>query len=174
MLRATVRNRIGRGRPGARVSALAESNRGAASDHLPRRFLCQRVAHEVAYWCLAGAKRRLLEDYGYWYSPDGRNAEEQAAFELAEVEPQAPEWIFSDACGFTFHLSVDNLLGGSTRLEPFESAVGDRKRRHLTRGLPARAETFRRALLDASSTGVESRLDLSRLWAHSLESDHQA
>jgi hypothetical protein len=37
--------------------------------------------HEVAHWCLAGTRRRLLEDYGYWYRPDGRNREEQEAFE---------------------------------------------------------------------------------------------
>ena len=23
--------------------------------------------HEVAHWCLAGARRRALQDYGYWY-----------------------------------------------------------------------------------------------------------
>ena len=23
--------------------------------------------HEIAHWCIAGERRRLLEDYGYWY-----------------------------------------------------------------------------------------------------------
>ena len=23
--------------------------------------------HEIAHWCVAGPKRRLLEDFGYWY-----------------------------------------------------------------------------------------------------------
>ena len=25
--------------------------------------------HESAHWCIAGAQRRLLEDFGYWYLP---------------------------------------------------------------------------------------------------------
>ena len=33
--------------------------------------------HEVAHWCVAGRRRRQLPDYGYWYSPDGRDAEQQ-------------------------------------------------------------------------------------------------
>lgn len=30
--------------------------------------------HEISHWCIAGEERRLVEDYGYWYEPDGRNA----------------------------------------------------------------------------------------------------
>jgi len=67
--------------------------------------------HEVAHWCLAGAERRTREDYGYWYAPDGRDGTQQAEFERVEARPQALEWIFSDACGFDFHLSADNLEG---------------------------------------------------------------
>jgi elongation factor P hydroxylase len=33
--------------------------------------------HEIAHWCVAGQARRLLEDYGYWYCPDGRNMQQQ-------------------------------------------------------------------------------------------------
>ena len=29
------------------------------------------VLHELAHWCVAGRERRKLEDYGYWYVPDG-------------------------------------------------------------------------------------------------------
>ena len=29
--------------------------------------------HEIAHWCVAGPERRLQEDFGYWYEPDGRN-----------------------------------------------------------------------------------------------------
>ncbi|BBI51881.1 hypothetical protein HORIV_43020 [Vreelandella olivaria] len=49
--------------------------------------------HEISHWCIAGEKRRQLEDYGYWYCPDGRNAEQQRAFEQAEIAPQALESI---------------------------------------------------------------------------------
>ena len=45
------------------------------------------VMHEVAHWCVAGAERRLLEDFGYWYRPDGRTSAEQAEFEQMEVKP---------------------------------------------------------------------------------------
>ena len=33
--------------------------------------------HEISHWCMAGKERRLLEDFGYWYMPDGRDAEQQ-------------------------------------------------------------------------------------------------
>lgn len=68
--------------------------------------------HEIAHWCVAGPERRLLEDYGYWYSPDGRNAEQQAAFEQVEVTPQAYELLFCAACGHPFNVSLDNLEAG--------------------------------------------------------------
>ena len=55
--------------------------------------------HELGHWCIAGEARRLLEDYGYWYQPDGRSAEVQAAFEVVEINPQAIEWILSASCG---------------------------------------------------------------------------
>ncbi len=102
--------------------------------------------HEVAHWCLAGAERRTREDYGYWYSPDGRNAEEQAQFERVEVGPQALEWILSDACGFRFHLSVDNLTTGVESSSRFESGVAASKQQFLARGLPIRAAAYQRAL----------------------------
>ena len=37
--------------------------------------------HEIAHWCIAGVSRREMLDYGYWYEPDGRNMQQQAAFE---------------------------------------------------------------------------------------------
>lgn len=103
--------------------------------------------HEVAHWCLAGARRRALEDYGYWYAEDGRSPLEQAEFERVEARPQAVEWIFSDACDFTFHLSADNLESGLGASERFAAAVEREKRALLANGLPPRAESFRRALV---------------------------
>ncbi|MGL9722689.1 elongation factor P hydroxylase [Sodalis sp. (in: enterobacteria)] len=67
--------------------------------------------HEIAHWCIAGARRRLLVDFGYWYCPDGRDADTQAQFERAEIKPQALEWMFCVAAGFPFHVSCDNLNG---------------------------------------------------------------
>jgi len=102
--------------------------------------------HEVAHWCLAGADRRRREDYGYWYAPDGRGAEEQAAFERAEARPQALEWILSESCGFEFNLSADNLVGGEGPSPSFVEEVAREKSSLLEGGLPDRAECFRAAL----------------------------
>ncbi len=102
--------------------------------------------HEVAHWCLAGPSRRTHEDYGYWYRPDGRNLEEQGEFERAEARPQAIEWIFSDACGFPFQLSADNLAGAFAPSGRFEAGVRGAKAEFLAHGLPARAARFLAAL----------------------------
>jgi elongation factor P hydroxylase len=103
--------------------------------------------HEVAHWCLAGARRRRLEDYGYWYAPDGRNAEQQLAFERAEARPQALEWILTEACGIEFNLSADNLGAELGPSPAFVEAVSTEKERFLAAGLPDRAERFRVALV---------------------------
>jgi len=67
--------------------------------------------HEIAHWCVAGPERRLLEDFGYWYEPDGRTEAVQAEFEKVEIRPQAYEWILSLSAGFPFTVSCDNLNG---------------------------------------------------------------
>ncbi|WP_442908630.1 elongation factor P hydroxylase [Halomonas sp. S3-1-8] len=103
--------------------------------------------HEISHWCIAGAKRREQEDYGYWYLPDGRDADEQAAFERAEIAPQALEYLFTQACGRAFNVSVDNL-GGAVEVDraAFEANVLERAARFEREGLPLRARAFRRAL----------------------------
>ena len=103
--------------------------------------------HEISHWCIAGEKRRQLEDYGYWYCPDGRDAEQQKAFEQAEIAPQALEAIFTRACGRVFHVSVDNLGGDiEVDIEAFAARVEARAQRYLKEGLPARANAFQVAL----------------------------
>lgn len=102
--------------------------------------------HEVAHWCIAGAARRQLADYGYWYAPDGRTAAQQADFERVEVAPQALEWIFADASGSPFRLSADNLASDAGPSAAFARAVGGRLARYEREGLPARAVHFERAL----------------------------
>ncbi|MDN6322235.1 MAG: elongation factor P hydroxylase [Halomonas sp.] len=103
--------------------------------------------HEISHWCIAGAERRQLEDYGYWYCPDGRDAEQQKAFAQAEIAPQALESIFTHACGRNFHVSVDNLGGDiEVDVEAFAARVEARAERYLQEGLPARANAFQAAL----------------------------
>ena len=123
----------------------------AAPERAPHRIVYREdyvssALHEVAHWCLAGASRRRLEDYGYWYAPDGRDAEQQTAFERVEARPQALEWIFSDACGIDFHLSADNLDGGFAPSDSFRRAVEAARAGLRAAGLPPRAERFRAAL----------------------------
>lgn len=116
--------------------------------------------HEVAHWCIAGAERRLQEDYGYWYAPDGRSAAQQKVFERVEVRPQALEWIFSQAAGFRFRLSADNLDGGVSHSEEFRTAVCQQARAYCTEGLPQRAAAFAEAL--AREYGAGDYLNPSR------------
>lgn len=103
--------------------------------------------HEISHWCIAGERRRRLEDYGYWYLPDGRDGEQQRRFEAAEVAPQALEMLFSHACGLRFHVSVDNL-GGAAEVdrEAFHGRVAARAARYVSEGWPPRAEAFHIAL----------------------------
>ncbi|MCC2605906.1 elongation factor P hydroxylase [Planctobacterium marinum] len=95
--------------------------------------------HEIAHWCIAGEQRRQLVDYGYWYCPDGRNQEQQAAFEKVEVKPQALEWCFSVACGLKFRVSTDNLNGAPVDRFAFQDKVLHQVEFYLQQGLPARA-----------------------------------
>ena len=77
------------------------------------------LLHEAAHWTVAGKHRLTQIDYGYWYAPDGRNLEEQRAFEAAEVKPQAIEWLCCQALGIGFEPSLDNLhLISSDALSP--------------------------------------------------------
>ena len=97
--------------------------------------------HEISHWCVAGPERRLLEDFGYWYHPDGRTAEIQAEFEQVEIRPQAYEWILSTSAGFPFNVSCDNLQGD---FEPdrfaFMQTVQQEVANILARGLPYRVK----------------------------------
>ncbi len=98
--------------------------------------------HELAHWSLAGAKRKLEIDYGYWYSPDGRTPDQQAHFEKVEVKPQAVEWIFSRACGLPFSVSADNLdaeLGPSLQ---FKEAIVAQVKHYCDHGLPKWVEAI--------------------------------
>jgi elongation factor P hydroxylase len=113
--------------------------------------------HEVAHWLVAGDLRRLKVDYGYWYAPDGRNAEQQSVFERVEVKPQAIEWILTKACRHTFTVSVDNLSGEPTDPLPFKQSVFDQVLALQRNGMSLRAETFRQSL--AMFYGTPSDLD---------------
>ncbi|WP_149284070.1 elongation factor P hydroxylase [Halomonas binhaiensis] len=110
--------------------------------------------HEISHWCIAGTARRQLEDYGYWYTPDGRDAEQQRAFEKVEVAPQALEMLFCEACGLPFHVSVDNLGEVDVDREAFATQVQERAERYRSEGLPCRARAFEQALCSFYQDGL--------------------
>jgi elongation factor P hydroxylase len=120
--------------------------------------------HEIAHWCLAGAERRQLADYGYWYAPDGRNTLQQQAFERVEVKPQALEWLFAEAAGFRFCVSADNLGQPEGPSATFKSAIARQARHYLSNGLPPRAAAFTKALMAFYGTRLcIQKFDVSRL-----------
>ena len=112
--------------------------------------------HEVAHWCVAGRCRRGLPDYGYWYTPDGRSAERQAAFFSVEAKPQAIESLFCDALNVAFAPSVDNLVHASSdlALRTFEERIELWRARLLSDALPRRASRFIAALECCGGPGV--------------------
>ena len=104
--------------------------------------------HEVAHWCVAGRRRRRLSDYGYWYSPDGRDAAQHQAFFAVEARPQAIERCFCEAIGIPFSPSVDNV---GAQIEPeqlrrFEARIQEWCNQFERTGLPLRAARFVTAL----------------------------
>ena len=106
--------------------------------------------HEIAHWCVAGAKRRQLVDFGYWYKPDGRTADEQAEFEKVEVRPQAFEWLMSQAAGHKFHISADNLAADIGASDSFKGNVLNTVHELLDTGLPERVGMLVGALTEQS------------------------
>jgi elongation factor P hydroxylase len=99
--------------------------------------------HECSHWLIAGDERRKLVDFGYWYAPDGRTAEQQVLFQQVEVKPQAIEWILSKAAGHKFRVSIDNLDGEQADTEAFKHAVYAQVKYYCTHGLSERAKRFR-------------------------------
>ncbi|WP_375750778.1 elongation factor P hydroxylase [Vibrio sp. HN007] len=116
--------------------------------------------HEIAHWCVAGPKRRLLEDFGYWYEPDGRTEQVQAEFEKVEIRPQAYEWILSMSASFPFNVSCDNLHGD---FEPdrlaFMAKVHKEVSGILDSGMPPRVKALSEALRDFYH---QSELDIAQ------------
>lgn len=103
--------------------------------------------HEISHWCIAGHARRQLEDYGYWYIPDGRDTNQQAAFEQAEVKPQAIESLLAKACGRRFHVSVDNLESDAeVDRAAFTARVHEQVAQYKKVGLPKRAAVVCQAM----------------------------
>lgn len=118
--------------------------------------------HEAAHWCIAGSARRAQIDYGYWYAPDGRTAQQQRKFEHVEIRPQALEWMFAQAACYPFRISNDNLAAGEEVNHAFKLAVYRQVLHYCAQGLPPRAKMFRLALAEFYGTNInlnESRFE---------------
>jgi len=116
----------------------------AASERTPaiiysRADFFSSALHELAHWCIAGPERRKLDDFGYWYEPEGRTQKQQIAFEKVEIKPQALEWLFSLASNHVFNFSADNLSQSAVASETFKIAVRTQAKDYLEKGMPQRA-----------------------------------
>ncbi len=76
-----------------------------------REDYTRSLLHEMAHYCLAGNRRRQLDDFGFWYTPCGRDAHQQAEFERVEARPQGLEWVFCELLDLPFSPSLDDFSG---------------------------------------------------------------
>lgn len=123
----------------------ADGNNGCYRIEFTRDYPASAL-HEAAHWCVAGTERRRLPDYGYWYAPDGRSAEQQRLFEQVEVKPQALEWIFARASGLRFRVSADNLASDLGPSAAFKEAIWTQVQHYCAGSINERAGTFAEAL----------------------------
>lgn len=100
--------------------------------------------HELAHWCRAGARRRQVVDYGYWYVPPPRSAAAQSAFSRVEVSVQALESRLCAAAGVPFRVSVDDVDALPGAAADFAGAVAAALRTSVA--LPPRARALESAL----------------------------
>jgi len=123
----------------------ADNNRSYHALFFAHGFFSSAL-HECSHWFIAGPERRKQVDFGYWYTPDGRTAEQQKIFQSVEIKPQAIEWILSMATGYKFRVSIDNLNGEETDNTVFKKSVYEQVVYYCKNGLPKRAQIFRHAL----------------------------
>ena len=65
--------------------------------------------HEAAHWCIAGASRRRLLDFGYTYLENPRTRQQQQFFYRLELKTQTLEMLFATQTDINFQVSADNL-----------------------------------------------------------------
>lgn len=99
------------------------------------------LLHELSHYCLAGKARRQLDDFGYWYTPCGRDEAQQRAFEQVEARPQGLEKALCEAIGIAFSPSLDDFSGNPASAEFIEELEA-----HYQQMLTAPPPSARRAL----------------------------
>ncbi len=133
---------------------------GAPAEIRFTRDYYRSALHELAHWCIAGAARRQLEDFGYWYVPDGRNQQLQNEFYRCEVKPQAVEWALSVVCGVKFDVSVDNINNPVSGEARFRQAVRSQYQCYLDHGFPVRAGEILQLIYQSEFAGSGTVYDL--------------
>ncbi len=113
-----------------------------------RQDYASSVLHEASHWCLAGARRRELPDFGFHYEPPPRCLIGQVRFLKQEVRAQALESLFAGAAGVPFSCSYDDVEDLYPQLRPgFAAAVAGTRRQFARAGLPKQAQRYYTALL---------------------------
>ncbi|MFW6579597.1 elongation factor P hydroxylase [Acinetobacter baumannii] len=137
-----------------------------ANEHEPAKIqfahgFFNSALHEISHWTIAGAKRRLLPDLGYWYAPDGRTKEQQDLFEQVEIKPQAIEWLFAQSFGRKFRVSLDNLTGEGGDGRKFKDNVYAQVQRYFSgeAKLPADAARFIECICQCTRAGAALQLN---------------
>jgi len=122
------------------------------------RDYAQSALHEMAHWCIAGAERRKLLDYGYWYHPPPRAGRAREQFFAVESRVQGLELLFARAAAVRFHVSVDDP--GSDPGD-FEARVRGAARAWLAAGFPQRTVAVFAALADDWQARIAACQDLT-------------
>ncbi len=141
---------------------LPPSDKRPLGEIIYARDLVQSAVHEVAHWLYAGSERRLQEDWGYWYIPDGRNAEQQSRFEDHEWPVQGLECVIAYVADIPFVISADNL----DRPDPspaFKKRIAERAYSLLETGLPKRAARLCAELQKYTKKAFPSRADIDQM-----------
>jgi elongation factor P hydroxylase len=109
------------------------------------RDYAQSALHELAHWCIAGATRRSLVDYGYWYQPPPRGPEARGRFLAVESRVQGLELLLARVACVRFHVSLDDP---GTDPGDFEVGVHTAADAWMRRGFTARTAAVFAALDD--------------------------
>lgn len=118
-----------------------------------REDFAASALHEAAHWCIAGVRRRLMEDFGYAYLTPPRDDQQQLRFFAFEVRNQSLESLFAAAAGNHFDVSADNPTWDLTEFRAQVGAQREATRQWLQSDAGERARTFIEALSIASSAG---------------------
>lgn len=108
-----------------------------------RENFLRSALHEISHWCIAGNERRLMDDFGYWYTEENRDQKQQNEFYKVEIRPQAIEMGLCEALNIPFNISADNLNSNNLgEIDSFRQAVMLQYSEYKKNEFPHRAGEF--------------------------------